>query len=127
VTELGICGGSDRIVAFGVGCGEPILSVAAFYRCAQCDVPMHRDCLRKHFSQDGPLTLTQQEWAQTEVAAARKARDEIVEVAKPVADWWEETGAIYGPHELPFADDVKDALDALAAAVERAQEAAGVG
>ena len=33
----------------GVGCREPIATVAELYRCADCKTPMHRECLRLHF------------------------------------------------------------------------------
>lgn len=55
MTGLPICGGSERVVQFGVGCGQPIVSIDDLYRCATCSIPMHVDCLRRHFGPgDGP-------------------------------------------------------------------------
>lgn len=45
-----ICGRSERLVAFGVGCGLPIRIPGELYRCATCDVPMHKSCLVRHFN-----------------------------------------------------------------------------
>lgn len=44
---LPLCGGAGLKV--NIGCGDPIQSLFALYRCAQCDLPMHKDCLKEHF------------------------------------------------------------------------------
>jgi hypothetical protein len=82
---LPICGGSESVVRFGVGCGKPIRSVEDLYRCATCNVPMHVGCLRRHFGPgDGPLPTRVEELAMQlkaeaddRVAAAEQRIDEL--------------------------------------------------
>jgi hypothetical protein len=47
-----ICG-RDRSKTFDadlLGCGRPIVLISELYRCADCDVPFHKACLKKHFA-----------------------------------------------------------------------------
>lgn len=39
-----------------VGCGQPIYMLKDVYRCADCDVPFHKSCIRKHFSDGNVIT-----------------------------------------------------------------------
>jgi hypothetical protein len=32
------------------GCGKPITLVAELYRCIDCGIPFHKECLKKHFA-----------------------------------------------------------------------------
>jgi hypothetical protein len=43
------CGTQPVLPAERVGCGKYILSELELYRCADCTVPFHRECLRNHF------------------------------------------------------------------------------
>ncbi len=48
---VAICGQNRFFQPLTVGgCGAPILTVGELYRCADCSVPFHRDCLRAHFT-----------------------------------------------------------------------------
>ncbi len=39
-----------------VGCGQPLYMLADVYRCVDCGVPFHKDCIKKHFSDGDVLT-----------------------------------------------------------------------
>lgn len=69
---LPLCGGSESVINFGVGCGKQIESLHDLYRCATCDVPMHLGCLRRHFygTEDGPLPTRVEEIAKELLAKA---------------------------------------------------------
>jgi hypothetical protein len=41
----------ERVEACG-GCGAQIANGARVYRCTDCDVPFHKDCLKKHCEDD---------------------------------------------------------------------------
>jgi hypothetical protein len=57
VREALICGTNcSPIPADMVGCGKPIASLNALYRCTHCDVPFHKECADKHFQGDNVLT-----------------------------------------------------------------------
>lgn len=78
--RLPICGGSERVVKFGVGCGKPIGSLDELYRCATCNVPMHVGCLRRHFGPgDGPLPTRVEEIAAKLLAQDAAAVSEVEE------------------------------------------------
>jgi len=40
------CGGGDP----SVGCGEPIEYLSHLFKCADCETPFHKHCIKKHFS-----------------------------------------------------------------------------
>lgn len=52
-----ICGDNIALPANVVGCGEPIYTCAEVYRCTDCNVPFHKDCAVRHFTQ----VLTQED------------------------------------------------------------------
>lgn len=39
-----------------VGCGQPIMMVSDLYRCADCHVAFHLDCIKKHFQSTDVIT-----------------------------------------------------------------------
>jgi hypothetical protein len=39
-----------------VGCGKRIVLVEDLFRCADCKVPFHLECMRKHFGDGNVLT-----------------------------------------------------------------------
>jgi hypothetical protein len=49
-----VCGQNDAGVTFeeAGGCGQPITSVEQLYRCADCGVPFHRQCIKLHFGRE---------------------------------------------------------------------------
>jgi hypothetical protein len=53
---VAICGDNPVLPARIVGCGKPIEDVASLYRCTHCDVPFHKACANKHFSDGDVLT-----------------------------------------------------------------------
>lgn len=54
---LTICGfNTIGLDADLVGCGKPIYLIADVFRCIDCQVPFHRECLRKHFGSGDILT-----------------------------------------------------------------------
>jgi hypothetical protein len=55
IGRLTSCGDSPGVRASGltptrVGCGQPVMP-AEVYRCTDCQVPFHRECLRRHFGE----------------------------------------------------------------------------
>ena len=44
----GRCGNSVVAGRFLVGCDRPFKSESEIFRCYDCEVPFHRDCLKKH-------------------------------------------------------------------------------
>lgn len=72
MTDLPLCGNPKY--GYAMGCGAPIESVPALYRCASCNLPMHKACLVQHFG-DGlravPAQLEQLQLAEAELGAAQ--------------------------------------------------------
>ncbi len=60
-----LCGTNPILPAERVGCGQAILNETDCYRCVDCGVPFHRECLHKH--------------CQSEVDALRAALSKIAE------------------------------------------------
>lgn len=45
-----ICGENPiGLPASRVGCGREILTCAEVFRCADCGIPFHRECAKRHF------------------------------------------------------------------------------
>lgn len=48
---IAICGWNKQFQPQTVGgCGQPIYAIKDLYRCADCDIGFHKDCLRLHFT-----------------------------------------------------------------------------
>lgn len=45
------CGTNPVLPDTRVGCGQWITSEIELFRCVQCAVPFHRECLRSHFGE----------------------------------------------------------------------------
>jgi hypothetical protein len=60
-----ICGTNPILPAERVGCGHAILNETDCYRCVDCGVPFHRECLHKH--------------CKSELDVARQALQQIAE------------------------------------------------
>jgi hypothetical protein len=44
-----ICGQNPIFPSDRLGCGQRIETCIEVYRCADCETPFHKDCIRKHF------------------------------------------------------------------------------
>ena len=44
-----ICGQNPILPSIRVGCGQRIETCAEVYRCADCETPFHKDCIKKHW------------------------------------------------------------------------------
>ena len=53
-----VCGENHVFPARLAGCGESISSWQEVYRCTHCDIPFHKDCANRHFS-DQSITKDQ--------------------------------------------------------------------
>lgn len=51
------CGTNPVLPSGRVGCGRHIMSELELFRCAQCSVPFHRECLRSHFGEHAEAAL----------------------------------------------------------------------
>lgn len=98
--ELPVCGNK----AWGIGCGAPITTIHALYRCANCNVPMHKACIETHFGdreregRSGPLSLreavvsaqTDLSSAQSLIASLREELERARTAMQEVESWYQE-------------------------------------
>ena len=51
------CGDTADGRASGIGCGEAFTWDGEMYRCIDCDVYMHKHCMRRHFAMSSTTDL----------------------------------------------------------------------
>jgi hypothetical protein len=101
--EQAICGQSGMTVALGMtpertnGCGRSVSGLDLF-RCADCRVPFHRDCLRRHCGDGAPHADLE-----TEVARLTHLADSLaysrVEIERAI---WEAAIRLLSDHDEHF-------------------------